>query len=396
MNRIYFFIILGLATSAYLATDIYLPSLPHISSYFNTSADYAQLTLSLYMLALCVSSLIFGPLSDGYGRKPMLYIGFVITLLGTAICIMASSIWILILGRIVQGLGMGALASVPRAIFPDLYKGEKLIKYSAYFTMSVPIVLAMAPILGGYIQNTVGWQGNFSFLLIYLSVMALLTWKLLPETNRFIDPKQAQFKTLIKNFSDLLRNKKYMGFVMCSTFAFAGISAYITSGPFLLQTQVGLSPVQFGWVAGALGLIITIISFINTRLVHRFNATQMVTIGSVFMFAGGVIGMTYAWFDVLTLSAIVIPTAIFIMGMGFTFSNAFAGAFMEVPNNLSGAAGALMGFIQIFCGAVASGVVALITDHNAVPMNAVFLITSTLSLIFIYTLLKCPNRQSAS
>ncbi len=170
-----------LGSLGHLATDIYLPSMPIMTEYFGTTTSMVQLTLIVYMLSFCLTPLIFGPISDTLGRRKPILIGIYIGFAATILCTFSNSIYLLIFARFLQGIGLGTVVAVSRAILPDHFQGKQLAKYFSYLTMLMPIMLAIAPPLGGFIQEKTSWQFVFVFLLIYLVFLQYLAKQVLKD-----------------------------------------------------------------------------------------------------------------------------------------------------------------------------------------------------------------------
>lgn len=187
--RIYniFFLVLVFATcSTQFASDIYAPCLPVIAIDMHTSVSLAGLSMSIYMFGTAISQLIYGPLSEGIGRKTPMLIGLFIMTIGSIICVLATNIDTLIIGRLIQGCGAGACACLWRSVFRDSFSGEDLSKYASYLVVLIMFIAPAAPIIGGILQEIFGWQSNFIFMAVYslLSLVGII-FKF-HETNKHI------------------------------------------------------------------------------------------------------------------------------------------------------------------------------------------------------------------
>jgi DHA1 family 2-module integral membrane pump EmrD-like MFS transporter len=382
-----FLIILVIATLAHVTADMYVPSLPAMTQALASNKTIIQLTITVFMLGFSLSHLIYGPLSDRIGRRPPLLWGIGLSLLGSLLCFIAPSVTVLILGRLLQGAGVGACNSVGRSLSRDLLSGNHLAKIGSDIGMVMVFVIAAAPTLGGYIQHYIGWRANFLVLLIYTLAIWLLSWKKLPETNKHLNPSAMQLQTMLRTYWFLLRNKVFMGFTLCSTLAYAGLIAYITTAPFLLQTIVGLTPVQYGWLSFFIAIPIFFSSFINGRLVLTKGLTTMIFAGVCLMLSGGLIMLLLALFGFINTWVIMLPVSLFSMGVGLTFANAFAGAFHPFPQ-IAGSAGALFGCLQILGGSLASAVMALLHEHNQLPLAIMLSSTGLLAIFCLQGLAK--------
>ena len=159
---------------AQFAIDIYTPSVPAIALQFHVSLNAVQWSISIYAVGLCLSMLVYGPLSDIIGRRKPLLLGLFLMMVGSLICALSKNIETLIVGRLVQGLGAGAIAVLWRAMMRDLFSGDELAKYSSYLVPVIVGIMAVAPLLGGYFQHYISWRASFVFLLLYAIVSSLL------------------------------------------------------------------------------------------------------------------------------------------------------------------------------------------------------------------------------
>ena len=192
-------LLMGLMTIAPLSIDMFLPSLPMMIDEFNVSASTMQLTVTTFLLAFSASQLVFGPLSDRFGRRPIMVWGLILFLLGGFISLFAQSGTMLIIGRIIQGFGGGAAPVIARAIVLDVFEGKRAAKIFAYITIATPLAPAIAPIIGGVLQSLFDWHAVFITLIAIGIILLGLYLLLLPETNKNIDQLALNPNVLIKN-----------------------------------------------------------------------------------------------------------------------------------------------------------------------------------------------------
>lgn len=218
-----------------VTSDLYLPSLPAISQGLNTTDHIAQLTIATYMIGFSLSQLVYGPLSDGIGRRKPLLFGLVLCLIGGVICLTAQNIETVIVGRLLQGVGAGACGALFRPIFSDLFSGEKLAKYGSYAALVGIWFLAIGPVFGGYIQHYMNWRMNF-VVLVTASLIALFAVMLvLPETNIHLHPSNLRVSKIKKNLIALLTSPTFLGYNFCSLLTYGAITAWLTAGTIVLQ-----------------------------------------------------------------------------------------------------------------------------------------------------------------
>lgn len=377
-----FIILLGMFTLANMSADMYVPALPAIAKTFAAKASTIQYTLATFMFGFGISHLFYGPISDRIGRRNPVLFGISITIVGGLICVSAPTPAMLIVGRFVQGIGVGACNAVGRSIIRDVLSGSHLAKIGSYLGMAHAIFLAFAPTLGGYIQNYLGWRAIFIVLTLYATVVWMLVFKKMPETNQHINPSATQLGVIAKNFFTLMCSNTFVGYTLCSALSYAGIIAYLTSAPFLLQNIVGLTPVQFGWLSLALGGAIFLSAIINGRYVVQEGIEKMIFFGVILMLVSGLSMMIFAWFGYINTWVIVLPVILYCMGAGLSFANAFAGASHDFPK-MAGTVGALFGCIQIICASISSSIVALLHERNQMLLA---LILTTIGVLVFFCL----------
>ncbi|MCD6046154.1 MAG: emrD [Gammaproteobacteria bacterium] len=364
-----FILLFMFATLGQLAVDLYLPSLPAISRAFEASHATVQMTIAVFLLGVGASQLFYGPWSDAVGRRRPLLTGVGLTVLGSILCCVAPNIHILILGRLLQGLGAGACNSVGRSLIRDLVSGHYLSRLGGQMGMASSFMVAVAPAIGGYIQHYTSWRVSFVVIFIYASIVLALLWHSLPETHKKPDPQAIHFKRLVHNYGQLLASPVFLGNAFCAAIAYSGIIAYITASPFLLQTTLKISPVQFGWLAllNATGIFTS--GMINSHCVVRYGIPKMLFSGILAMSLGAGIMLGIGCFGVLNVVVIVLPMALFCMGAGLTFQNASAGA-LESFGHIAGSAGAIYGTLQISSGALVSAFMSLLHEKTQLPLAA--------------------------
>jgi MFS transporter, DHA1 family, 2-module integral membrane pump EmrD len=367
--------------------EMYVPSLPAITSSLKTTSDYTQLTVSLHLLGLAGSHLIYGPLSDYYGRRPVLLWGISLTLLGTFICIAAQHVSILILGRLIQGLGYGAAALLTRAILRDAFEGERLAQVGSYLGIVCSVTIGLAPALGGFIQQWTAWRFNFICLFLFISLLLFIVWKYLPETHIKPNKKALKIEYLLKNYLTPLKYPFFWGYILSASFAFSGMITYAAMAPFLLQIELGLSPAQFGSLS-ILIAIAQIISFsLNAKFIKKLGIKKAMMIGATLMLAGGFFLLSFSMMNIMTIWTIVTTMVIYIIGTGFIYANSYAGAFTPFPN-IIGFVAAIYGIIQMGWAFIVSLVVVIIPDKTSLGMALIFTTLALLVFSMLFFLIK--------
>lgn len=364
--------VLLLMIIASFATDIYLPSFPSIQASFHTLKHWVQLSLSLYLLGSAFSQLFYGPLSDQIGRKKTAQYGLTFSLIGTLLCLFSPNIVFLIIGRIFQGMGLGAGSALGRAIMRDSYSGDALARFGAFIAIGSAIFTAIAPTIGGYVQHYMGWRINFLLILIFTILGLLLICFRLPETNPSLNPIATKPKVILQTYFHLLKSPIFMGYSLCSSLAFGGLAAYFTSSPFLFQRILRLSPVQYGWLAIVIGAGFGLGGVLNAILIKAFGRHRILVVGIAIVLSSGILMLALGLNGYLNTLVIILPMGLFTFGAAMMFSNSFAGAFQPF-GHIAGSAGALYGCIQLLGGSATSTLIATLNEINQIPLALVLI-----------------------
>jgi DHA1 family bicyclomycin/chloramphenicol resistance-like MFS transporter/DHA1 family 2-module integral membrane pump EmrD-like MFS transporter len=371
-NILFLVIILAVCLTQF-ASDIYAPSVPAIADSFATSIHYVQWSMAIYMMGVAVTQLIYGPLSEGVGRKTPLIIGLLIMSGGSFICMMASSVEMLITGRLIQGCGAGACAALWRSIFRDVFKGEDLARYGSYLVVFIMFIVPAAPALGGWLQEVFGWRASFVFMSFYSLVALAAIMGGFQETSQHHHSERLRLSYLKKTFMELLSNRLFMGVTVCTFLSYGAFFSWFVVGPVLLIEQLHMSPLDFGWITliGG-GSSYALAGWLNGRYVKHFGMKTMMRFGFSMMLLAGLLMLMGNSIFGLEFYAIILPALLFYFGSTFIWPNAFATAFTPF-GHIAGYTGALYGFMQICGAAVVGGIVSYLPTMNQLPLALVLL-----------------------
>ncbi|MBL6927889.1 MAG: multidrug effflux MFS transporter [Rhodospirillales bacterium] len=372
-----------------LATDMYLPSLPAMAADFATDVGTVQLTLSVFMAGFGISQLMVGPLSDRFGRRPVLIVGVGLYFLATAACALAPTIELLIGLRFVQAIGACTGVVVARAVVRDVYGRDRAAKVLAYMGTAMALAPVIAPIIGGYLVMWSGWRSIFVALAIFGLILVLLVWRQLGETNQYKDVMATRPSWLARNYLTLLGDRSYLGYVLVNTFVFCGMFAFISGSSFVLIKFLGLPPNLFGMCFGIAVLGYMSGTVIAGKLTVRIGIDGMLAAGGVVAMVGGVTMVGLALAGVDHAAAVIGPQFTYMIGMGIVMPNAIAGAIGPYPK-MAGAASALLGFVQMAAAALVGLAVGQLDDGTQIPMTTAIAASGTLTFI-AYRVMIRPN-----
>lgn len=335
-----------------LALNIFLPSMPGLAQQFEVEYGTVQLTLTLYLIGLSLAQLVYGPLSDRHGRRPVLLWGLALFLLGSLICTLAPSIEVLMLGRMLQAIGGCAGLVLGRAIVRDLYDRDRSAAMIGYVTMAMTLAPMLAPALGGYLDIWLGWRSSFAFCSLAGAAVMLWVVLVLPETLAPGGGGEG-FSGLLRGYRDLLRSPTFCGYAFQTAFTSGMFFAFIAGAPFVVVTVLGLPPSSYGlwFVVVSAGYLAG--NFLTGRFSVRFGVDRMIAAGATIALLGIAAQAVIGWFGLLSLPAIFLPMAIVALSNGLTLPNGTAGA-VSVNPRAAGAAAGLSGALQMLTGAAAA------------------------------------------
>jgi DHA1 family bicyclomycin/chloramphenicol resistance-like MFS transporter len=376
-----------------MSTDMYLASLPELRRYFDVTVPHAQLTLSVFVVAFALSQLAYGPLSDRFGRRPLLLAGIGIYVTATLGCMTAQSIEWLIVARFFQGMGACASTVIGRAIIRDIYGGAGAARTLGYVLAGTSMAPIFGPMLGGVLEAAFGWRANFAALLALGSVLLVSCALLLGESNVHRDPSATQARQLAANYLSLLRSRRFNGFMLCFASGYCAIFTWLSMSAFVLIGALGLSPQRFGMLFGLTVPGYLFGTLIAARLATRVGVDRLVGIGSVVTTIAGCLMAGLAIAGVHHIAALLLPMALLLCGTGLINPAATAGAIAPFPK-IAGTASALLGFAQMATGAAYGFLAAQFHDGTSLAM-ACAIGLSSLGSLAAYLLLVRGSRPTA-
>ncbi len=380
----------GLMAFSVISTDVYIPGLPALAVYFRTDPSVIALTLSVYLAGFAIGQLAYGPLSDRFGRRPMLLGGALIFVAASAACAAAPTIETLIAGRFFQAVGACSGQVIGRAILRDRHEPAETIRMLAYATVVMGSMSAVAPAAGGYILQTLGWRFVFALMTVYGAVIAVILWRGFEETLVTRNPAATRVLPLLRNFGFLLRDRNFAGYTTSLCFMFGAIYTYLTGGPFVFIVVFGLSPFHFGLVFTVIAASFITGSFLAGWLAKRFDS-QMVYLAAAVLAAAAalvlaVIGAS-PWLSVVTF---VVPFTVMTLALGFLIPTGFAGA-LAPHARIAGTASALVGVLQAIASMTAGYIAGLAFNGTATPITTQMAVLTGAMLVSFVVIVR-PSR----
>jgi DHA1 family bicyclomycin/chloramphenicol resistance-like MFS transporter len=361
-----------------VAVDMYLPSFPEIGRLLGASPATVQLTLSLYMVSYAVGQIVYGPLSDRWGRIPVLRASLAIYCAASLACALAPTIETLLAARALQALGSSGAIVLARAIVRDLYSGARAGRELSLMGAIMALAPVGAPMIGGVLQSTFGWRSHFVLQIAFGLVAALFVWRKLPETLRAQTPGPFSPGAIWAGYREIMRNRAVLAYIGMLSISFAGVFAWISGSSFVLQEIYGLSALQFGlaFAAGSCGYLAG--TALAAHIVTRLGLDRTIGLGAAGVAAGG---LAAAAAVAIGTSAVplVAAFALYATGMGMVQPQTIAGAMMPFPHR-AGTASSLVGVSQMVCAAIIGAIVGHLLGASAWPVAVPLALTGVATL----------------
>lgn len=381
-----------LTGGAVLTINMFVPSLPGMAREFGVDYGAMSLVIGAYLLMTAVMQLVFGPLSDVYGRRPVILGGMAVFTLASLLCTFTSDVTVFWIGRLLQSASAVGVA-LSRAVLRDQYEPRELAQKMATVSMVMGLGPLLGPALGGLIDEAFGWRGNFAFYTLLGAAMLALSWRDLGETNR---SRGGGFADQFRAWPELLRSPRFWGYATCWSFSIAAFHVFVTAGPLALSEAFGMGSGQLGIYMGMMTAGFILGSWISGRVARTVDwpLTRLMLIGRALASVGLAVALL-AWLAghislPLLLGAVMLSG----LGNGLTSPNAASGV-MAVRPHLAGAASGLSSALIQLVGALATGSVGLmLTAEVAVPvLLGAMLVMGLIGLVATLWLARVEQRR---
>ena len=365
----------ALIAIAPLAMDIYLASMPSMTRALAATPEQVQLTLSVYMYAWGGAQLFSGPLSDRFGRRPLLIGGLIAFAAASTACALSKTVGVLIAARAVQAMAMATVAVVPRAVVRDLYAGDRAAHMLSLMGVVLGVAPVVAPIIGSHLHVWFGWQANFVFVAVYAALLLAWVAAALPETLAHADPSAMNPAAMARKFTRLSRSRRFTGYLLVASFTMAGLFAFLAGSAFVFVDVMGQGERGFGFLFGAVMLGNITGATIGSRLVTRWGIDRLLARATWLVLVAGLSLLVLAWAGVRHPLAVVVPMFVYMIGLMTTMPPATAGALTPFPE-IAGSASSLMSFAQFVVASSAALAVGLTFDGTPRAMATVIAIAA--------------------
>jgi DHA1 family bicyclomycin/chloramphenicol resistance-like MFS transporter len=359
-------VLLSAVTSlAFCALHIVVPALPLLVLAFDDSAARVQLVLTLYLAGIAAGQLVYGPLSDRFGRRPVLLAGLAVFLAGTVLCGLAGSLAVLILGRVLEACGACAGIVLARAIIRDVYEREAAARGLALVMMAMSFAPAISPAVGAYLAEWLDWRAIFLLLLMAGAIVLAATVACLPETNH--RRVRLDLSGMAGSYAVLLRSPAFLGFALCSACTSASWFTFIAGAPYLISQALGEPPSTYG-----LMILLPMAGYLlgnaaAARFAFRLGSLHLMILGRALAFAAGILMALWCASIGLGIWVMFVPMALASIGDGLSQPATMAAGLSTFPR-IAGTASGLMGFLQMTVAALGTIGVALLPADGGIAM----------------------------
>ena len=385
------FLVVALVSVGQFANTIYVPALSLIANNLKINPENTQFLMTAYLLPYGLTQFIYGPLSDIYGRRPLVLCGLAIFLIGSVLTVLANDFAVLLSGCLIQGLGAGVAGVMARTVMRDCYTDHKLYQANSIVSLCLIFAPLIAPVIGGLLSVCCGWRSDFIFLFVLSGSVLCLEYSLFPETHikRSTD-QQINWSSIKAKYTQALKLKKFNGYMLCMSLSFAGIAVFEASASILMTNILHYSPeaVSFLFIIPIPGFLIGsyLASYIN-----KFISLDQILKLSILLILLGVTSLAVpAFAHVLNIEVILIPITIYMLGTGLLFPTAMTGA-LNPLGKIAGTAGALLGGVQNLCAAGMTVLFTLIPQTTQRPLALVLSLCCLLIVLTYWIFLQSDN-----
>jgi DHA1 family bicyclomycin/chloramphenicol resistance-like MFS transporter len=372
-SRIFVVLLGALMMVNVLSIDMTLPALPALGAAFSAPPDQIQLTLSLYLLGYSAGQIVIGPLSDRFGRRPVLVTGLAVYALATLACAASPGIGILIAARLFQGVSACGGPVMVRAIVRDHFEGDR----AAHMMSSLATVFALgpllAPIIGGALLVRYGWHSIFLFIAFWSLVLLLAAWALLGESLREPDKHALQPTRILMNYRTFFTTRAAVGYAGLNALCSLGMFAFLSGSPFVLIEIYGVAPDHYGYYFGLSALTLILGASTNKRLLRRMPGERVMRYGFLVLALGGAAAVAIPFSPLNGPFALTAAIMIYVFGQMLVQPNAVAAALTPL-RHMAGTGSALMGMMQMLFGALGGYAVNALYDGTPLPMTGTLLV----------------------
>jgi len=363
-----------------LAIDMYLPAMPSIAREFGVNAGAIQITLTAYTAGFAIGQLLHGPLSDSFGRKPVLLLGILFFAIAAAVIAMSASIDGLIWGRAAQGFAGAAAVVVIQAIVRDMFAKEDFARTMSFIILVMTIAPLLAPLVGGHLAVWFGWRSIFWLLALVAFAVIIAASLAIPETLKPENKQSFSLHASIRHFYTLFTTPQAFGLIFTGAFSFAGMFAFLTAGSFIYIELYAVEVANVGYLFALNILLMMLMTTFNGKYVKKLGSHYLLRLGLTIQLVASLLLVLAQLLD-LGLWGVVVPVMLFVSTISTVGSNSMALLLNEYPE-MAGTVSSLAGSLKFGTGALVAAAVSLLPSGSAWPMVLMMALCGLLSMTF--------------
>lgn len=385
MHRYTLPILLFLNALSIIAMQFLVPAMPDLQEIFETTPSNVQLTLTVFMFGYAFAQLFYGPLSDRFGRRPILLISLIFFIIGSVVSTFAFDITTLIFGRFIQAIGAAAGFVLPPAVARDVYGPYDSGKAISWISIAAGLAALIAPFAGGLIHENFGWRVGMALMGVIGLIIILIANKYLNESHEVSSRKRISFFLLFKTYKEIIFTKHLVSYLFALALVNGVFYAFFSGGAFIAADHLKISPSDFGLIMIPVVVFFVPSAYLSVRLSRYLSPVTAMLIGSFFTLMAGIFLFTYAIYYDVTVASLLIASAFLGWGNGQVIPIATAEAINLNPTQ-SGAVSAALGTASMLAGGIASLVFGYFYDGSPISMIILMMIMAFLTVIFCFKL----------
>jgi len=392
MNKTLILIIMMLTSAvSIMSTDLYAPSLPHLAELLDTTPEWVKLTLGLNAMAYGIAQLFFGPMSDRFGRRPLMLFGVISFSLFSLLCALVDDIYQLIGMRVLQGISAGAGAVLVLAVITDIFPSKERIKALALYGSVLALAPALAPTIGGYIHVNLGWRYNFYLLALVATIISIMALRYLPETNKELK-KSMPVAGVLNGYLGLLKDPAFVGYSLLTSCALASVFAFVAAGPFILINQFSVATEHYGYYQLITVLFFILGSWVSAMIAEKVSTRRLLSCGLLLFTSGAMALVLIIYNQALSPTSLIVAVGIMNIGLGPIFAVAPSLA-MNTKSAPSGVAAAMLGCLEMVGPTLAAISIGVFHDGSAMPYGITVLVIALTALVLYCLVLRSHDGQ---
>jgi len=358
--------------------DMYLPAFPAIAAALDVPRGDVERTLAAYLIGISLSQIVYGPLADRYGRKPPLVGALALYIVASLGCALAQDVAALTAWRVLQAMGGAAGIVIPRAVVRDHYETQDAARALSMLMLAMGLAPIVAPILGGQLLQLTGWRGIFGLMAVW---GATLLWAVLARMDESLTPEKVialSWRNIAGNYLGLLSDRRFVAYSLAGGMGSAGMFAYIVGSPRVFIEIYGVPPQYYGLLFGLNAFMLIGGSQVSARLLRRATPDALLRRALCVLVGAGLAGLALTLAGAISLPLLMLCLMAYMASQGFVNPNAAALALSEQGRRL-GAAAALLGTLQLGCGALSGLMVSAWQGDTALPLTGLLCACSLLA-----------------